>query len=775
MNGLYFYKLVSPYQEDVTKDCKLTINEIDNNFLNLKSNEISNAHIDEDEKKIYLTRNNGEDLILDLAKVTENPAFDVNYDSADGVIEIKNDGETYSIKDLITKDNLSKEILTKVYSDSTLSGVGTAASPLKLSSIQKTGHYKAAIKVLDSTINEHLPKKGNAKGDRYVTLEEVNEFGLLYNFDAVRHINQLLQKTGWRVATKADWDNMLNAIEPCEYRDHASTLNNRVLGHVAGSLLKATHDWRTAGILDDMNKPCQCPKSDIFDPYEIEEICEKVKYPKHPEKKKYPSEGKDAYGMGILPGGYAYYSKPMQYNQFGFQGAYWTTDMMYDTDVYTKVFESNESGVLQLGERPSAFLSIRLVKDYDGTNDYGIENILGDNYKTVLMPSLNNPNGYAVWTAQNFRLREARLESTIPNAGLGVRREKVYFINEWNGFGWNKLQMEEGDSIVIIKGREWNELYRIIEGKLVNTTKHIIDTIRKDLKSHLDLINSRIFETEHAVNDIECGRKKDKCHHDKEQVGQASILKRLMFLEEDLEALNWKHKEDIKMLLCKISDLGLLNEKELKNLERLVNEKFKELENVISELNDSFKSKTEEIESKIDSSISDLENKIKNEIERAKDVEEELQNKIISESSIREEADKELESKINDESERAQNSEKELQDSIEKETKEREEKDTELENKISNLEEETKELDKIVSEEIQRAEKVEKTLDDNLNQEIEDRKKADEKLQLGIDTVDGNTLIQEGTEYDETSGVLTLKTKNGSELNIKFGFNFGTF
>ena len=30
--GLYYYKLVSEYPEDITKQCKLTINEIDSNL-----------------------------------------------------------------------------------------------------------------------------------------------------------------------------------------------------------------------------------------------------------------------------------------------------------------------------------------------------------------------------------------------------------------------------------------------------------------------------------------------------------------------------------------------------------------------------------------------------------------------------------------------------------------------------------------------------------------------------------------------------------------------
>ena len=46
MKGLYFYKLNSPYSEDVTKNCKLTINEIDSNFLSLKDEDIASAEFD---------------------------------------------------------------------------------------------------------------------------------------------------------------------------------------------------------------------------------------------------------------------------------------------------------------------------------------------------------------------------------------------------------------------------------------------------------------------------------------------------------------------------------------------------------------------------------------------------------------------------------------------------------------------------------------------------------------------------------------------------------
>ena len=36
MSGICYYKLVSEYPDDVTKNCKLTVNEIDSNFHTLR-------------------------------------------------------------------------------------------------------------------------------------------------------------------------------------------------------------------------------------------------------------------------------------------------------------------------------------------------------------------------------------------------------------------------------------------------------------------------------------------------------------------------------------------------------------------------------------------------------------------------------------------------------------------------------------------------------------------------------------------------------------------
>lgn len=770
IKGLYFYKLVSPYEEDVTKDCKLTINEIDSNFLNLKNVDINNAYVDDFKKEVILTRENGEQLVLNLSELTKHE-LDINYEAVDGVIEITYDGVKHTIKGLVTKDNLSKEILTKVYSDSTLKGVGTSANPLGISSIQKTGSYKAAIKVLDTIANEHLPNKNLNKGDRYVTLEEVSNYGLLYNFNGVKRINELLSKTGWRVATKDDWDSMLNAIEPCEYRNHNSTLNNRVLGHMAGTLLKSTYDWRThkEDNCDDFphHKPkCHEEGDLIFN--SIEDGCDCSEKKHHLKPKPVSVVGRDVYGMKILPGGYAYNACPTQYNQFGFQGAFWTTDTLYDTGVYTKVFEANESGVLQMSERPNAFLSIRLVKDYDGTNCNGVEDILGDNYNTILMPSLNNPNGYAIWTTQNFRLREKHLETLIPNAGLGVPSEKRYFVNEWNGFSWDKIELEEGDSIVILHGRKWNEVHRVVEGKLINVSAYVIDNLRKEIKTYMDGIYSRIFENEHAINDI-C---KDKHEHHKHPHDEVSLIKRIMYIEDSVEAIKWHHHEDVKKIFQRIADLSQENSKGLDGLKDELNSKMEELDEKISSLEETIKNVKSDLESKIEEETTRAQEKEDELVQSISNLDEKFEDALNTEKSERQDADNaiqnsidNLESVMNSKFEELDTKDEELQKNIDTEQVRAQNAEQELESKI---EEETKRAETIETEIKKEIEKLQETsgiFEGRINE-----------LEETTTRLDNEMLVNEGSNYDETTGILTLKSRNGeSDITIKLGFNFGTF
>ena len=72
MEKITFYKLQSPYPEDVTKDCKLTMSEIDENFLTLKDNDIKEATYNENETSIVIVKNNGDVLNVDISEIKKD-------------------------------------------------------------------------------------------------------------------------------------------------------------------------------------------------------------------------------------------------------------------------------------------------------------------------------------------------------------------------------------------------------------------------------------------------------------------------------------------------------------------------------------------------------------------------------------------------------------------------------------------------------------------------------------------------------------------------------
>lgn len=72
MKSIKYYKLVSPYPEDITKNCKLTMAEIDENFLAFKDNDISAATYNTSGMTINIIRNNGEEINLDISSFNDN-------------------------------------------------------------------------------------------------------------------------------------------------------------------------------------------------------------------------------------------------------------------------------------------------------------------------------------------------------------------------------------------------------------------------------------------------------------------------------------------------------------------------------------------------------------------------------------------------------------------------------------------------------------------------------------------------------------------------------
>ena len=469
MNGLYYYKLESPYEYDVTKNCKLTIDEIDSNFFNLKKNDIKDILFDEETKLIKIIKNSGDTYTLDLKPLTNNllNKLEINYDKLNGELSFNINDDLTKIDGLITKDNLPNDYLKNINTDYSLNGDGTILNPLKISQSEKTGMLKAVLSQIDYSKNEKLPENPKL-GDRYLTKEIVSDFGYLYNFNGVSEINKDIEKTGWRVPTKNDWDNMLNAIEACEYRNHDSIESNEILGKVAGKLLKSQKYWTSSNHDKNVNTA-------------------------------------NMYDLSLMPCGKA--SENKSFYDFKLKGAYWSNTVQNDTDVYTKVFMYDNNGVLQYSESPNNYVSLRLIKDYNGSNHQQYELINGVNYGTVLIPSLNCENGYTIWTSNDVSFNDEKYNPLTPNNGDDIIYYNRYCVNEWDGKQWVTRELTNGDSLMIINnGNEINKLYTLIDNQLFSLSDYlsfgIYDVLEKKLIEETNSLNDKYNTINTIVNQL---------------------------------------------------------------------------------------------------------------------------------------------------------------------------------------------------------------------------------------------------------------------------------
>nr|DAN76278.1 MAG TPA: Fibrobacter succinogenes major paralogous domain [Caudoviricetes sp.] len=591
--GLYFYKLVSPYKEDVTKNCKLTVNEVDSNLLNLKDEDIANGEFDKKTNTLKLTRNNGDVIGIDLASLMNNgitlddyhfagtgsctgdctdknsfsfkyttndkdengnpveKKFKIEFSDVDGKLWVTDSDNNKHLIGTFETDKTKKaekvenKYLREVITDGSILGNGKSGDPVRLNPTEKSGYYSPAKSLID-TRNDNgsgLPVNP-CKGDRYVTLSCSSSAGRLYTMDGVKEIESKL-KAGWRIPTKQDWDNMLNAIEPCQYQNHNDIHCHVQLGKLAGKQLKSTECWNktaTSGTPSD-------------DTYLYDD--------KVAEEKPISPEGTDKYGFNVFAGGYGV-DKNEDIIKFNKEAKYWTSSQTIKGegfDYYVKQFQFNKSGVIQITECPEHFLSLRLVKDFNGSNNYGAEVIGGNTYKTVLLPSLNTEHGFTVWTAANINEDVKDENELIYNefykdcAGC----KPTYILHEWDGNMWTHKVMVEGDTIVIhdpiSKDDFVDSEYRIVDGKLINTNQQAYNDILSRTTPLINLVKSALeTETEERKNADEelkaqsdnLGKKLDKEISDRED-GIKDVRKDLEAVAEHV--IN--ETDDIKDALAK--------------------------------------------------------------------------------------------------------------------------------------------------------------------------------------------------------------------------------
>ena len=486
--GVIYYKLDPQfhYENDVTLNCGLTGGDIDGNFNFLRGYDIKTFEVSEDKRELTVVRHNGEKLAVNIY----DPQFyHFDYDKVNGVLTVtmtKDEEDIPVIVDELT--GFLSERNFHVYTDATIEGDGTKYKPLSLSTIVRPGTYQPALDLIDITSGEKMPEKGLTKGERHITKENVSPFGLLYPMGGMIEIQNRLDEIGseWRVATKEDWDQLLNMSEAClSEKNHDNPENpiSEYLGMDAGAHLKSKKLWDFTYrkieegeelvdgerfILDENGEFIPNENGDY-----VKELC-----------------SDDIFDFGIYP-----------LNEMGKEMSYWTNTPYPEMgEMFVKTFTNESRAVRQDISEFGDCLGVRLVKDFDGTNFYGIEEIDGQSVPTILLEmsdidrELYDKN--LVWTKENVGFGNVEYSGKTSEEWMEYTDEYIstrYFINDWDGKKWVKHEIHEGESIVIANFRDYRmHEWRLVDGEFFDTA----DLLKDQFQKVLDALTARIVYLE---------------------------------------------------------------------------------------------------------------------------------------------------------------------------------------------------------------------------------------------------------------------------------------
>ena len=639
INGITYYKLKSPYNGDVTKNCSVSGIEIDNNFFTLEGRDVKSITVDGTD--IVLNLLNGEQL--KAVDVLDNFITNISFDKENGILKTyRNNGEVEVFDGFVSiHEHNNHKHLDAVASNETLTGNGTNEKPLKLAEAYKTGQFKPVDKIVTDKKTEKP-----FVGERVLVSEERSAYGLLYNYSEVIQIACELDNTHskWRIPSKADWDDMLNAVEPCtDNKNHDKSTPDRYFGKWAGKLLKSKYYWKDyegceCDCKDDEDEEmdgCHCGKHRICKPTYCGEFdtC-------HFKAGKFNTQGIDKYGFTVLPSGYTDDGGIMNY--FGERACFWTSTNMEYTNIFTKRFEYNSNKVYQGIVPAKCRMSLRLVKDYTGDNYTESENILGQNYPTVLMPSVKN--GKAVWTSINIyytspSCKGCHCSCNCMNDNLDPTPNpndiliKKYYIDEWNGFKWLRNEFKEGDSVVVKTAPDGKKdiEYRLVEGELTNIHTMVKNTVVDEITPIITDMENRFTE---ALNQ----EKSDRENADTELQNQITAeVQRATEKDAYLE-----------------TTLGNFGKETAKAFETLNNALVTSVNNINTALQTEAETRAaadEDLQRKIDKDAQDLVNavtEINEEIARLDGVDNEIKEALAAETEERKAKDEELDGDLLD-------------------------------------------------------------------------------------------------------------------------------
>ena len=200
--------------DDITKDCKLTMQDLDDNFLTLKDFDIKEGYYDVETNEIHLVRNNPDlpHVIINMdgsKQEEEEPADEPSEDEPQPI--------DTSVKAIIN-DNGS---ITLTW----LTSEGTEVT----STVQQYTEYTDTFKIASETpnIDKAITKKevlnvvtdypSNPKvGDKYILTKKTSLCGCFYPLSTIAHISDNIASEWliWRIPSLSDYETLISNL-PC--------------------------------------------------------------------------------------------------------------------------------------------------------------------------------------------------------------------------------------------------------------------------------------------------------------------------------------------------------------------------------------------------------------------------------------------------------------------------------------------------------------------------------------------------------------------------------
>lgn len=201
--------------DDITKDCKLTMQDLDDNFLTLKDFDIKEGYYDVETNEIHLVRNNPDlpHVIINMdgskqgeeEETPDEPSEDEPQPIDTSIKATINDNGSVTLT-WLTSEGVEITSTVQQYVETT----DTANIATETPNIDKAVTKKDVLDVITD-----YPSNPNV-GDKYILVKKTSLCGRFYPYGTIAHVSDKIASESliWRIPSLLDYDALINNL-PC--------------------------------------------------------------------------------------------------------------------------------------------------------------------------------------------------------------------------------------------------------------------------------------------------------------------------------------------------------------------------------------------------------------------------------------------------------------------------------------------------------------------------------------------------------------------------------